>query len=423
SAESDLVCAACGASAPRGEATVDLEIILSSEPIPVGACVIDVLCSDQFTPTACEVLGGTWLGFGAHCPTNTCSSVLSDASATMIVQTSADGTLALGPCGPIGACVFAPPLSGGECQIRTASDCSNIGGTYLGDGSTCDDCNDNSVADAYELMLNTLADCNNNGVPDTCETMANSPIQDILFVAASDACPTAPGIGPGDYFSTTDSATPYGAPLQCGPWYGYNDKFYSYTPASDGDAYAFVAGDPQNLPAPDQFILGVYEGCPLTGTQVACQSTNSSGASFHVDGGTEYFIRVAKANSAFGSFILHLDGPRCVPNPSDVNGNGMPDECDCIGDITGINGVADGLVDIQDFIAVLLAINAPCNGCKEDVDANGIVDPADAMLVYANFGICEFTILTATAPTPPISSAKPSHLGDLTNGTPVDSVR
>jgi hypothetical protein len=66
----------------------------------------------------------------------------------------------------------------------------------------------------------------------------------------------------------------------------------------------------------------------------------------------------------------------------DDNGNGIPDECECEGDLNG-----NGAVEVLDFLA-LLAVWGPCVGCPADLDGSGAVDVLDFLILLANWGPC-----------------------------------
>ena len=70
---------------------------------------------------------------------------------------------------------------------------------------------------------------------------------------------------------------------------------------------------------------------------------------------------------------------------SDVNGDGVPDECDCLGDLN-----ADGVIGGQDLTLLLgyWATTDPDDLLAGDLDGNGTVDAADLTLMLGNWGIC-----------------------------------
>ena len=65
----------------------------------------------------------------------------------------------------------------------------------------------------------------------------------------------------------------------------------------------------------------------------------------------------------------------------DTNGNGVPDDCELVGDLD-----SDGDVDVNDMIAVLAAWGE-CGGCPADLDGDGFVDVGDFIMLLANWTI------------------------------------
>ncbi|MCH8153559.1 MAG: hypothetical protein IH830_14460 [Planctomycetes bacterium] len=93
----------------------------------------------------------------------------------------------------------------------------------------------------------------------------------------------------------------------------------------------------------------------------------------------------------------------------DANGNGIPDECECLGDLSGPVGVPDGVVDAFDLAVVLAgwcsAMNdpippsPPCENCSAanlalaDLTGpanapDGCVDAFDLAKILAGWGLC-----------------------------------
>ena len=68
----------------------------------------------------------------------------------------------------------------------------------------------------------------------------------------------------------------------------------------------------------------------------------------------------------------------------DENGNGVPDECDCL----DTNG--DNLVDVTDVLNVIDSWGdcVPDQDCPADVDDDGLVNVNDLLLVISEWGGC-----------------------------------
>ncbi len=81
-----------------------------------------------------------------------------------------------------------------------------------------------------------------------------------------------------------------------------------------------------------------------------------------------------------GESFITVSAELTVPGPNDVNGNSIPDECECLPDITG-----DGTVDLDDLLAVLAAWG-PCDDCPEDID--GDVGFFEVVAVLHGWGAC-----------------------------------
>lgn len=70
-------------------------------------------------------------------------------------------------CGPIGACCRGAD----GCQVTFQGVCVALGGTYLGEGSSCgspDDCDGDGETNVCALVAGAT-DCNSNGIPDSCD--------------------------------------------------------------------------------------------------------------------------------------------------------------------------------------------------------------------------------------------------------------
>ncbi|MCP3906122.1 MAG: DUF362 domain-containing protein [Planctomycetes bacterium] len=67
---------------------------------------------------------------------------------------------------------------------------------------------------------------------------------------------------------------------------------------------------------------------------------------------------------------------------TDFNANGIPDECECLGDLDG-----DGAVGFGDILDVIAAWG-PCTGCPEDLDGSGDVGFSDVLVLIGAWGPC-----------------------------------
>lgn len=66
----------------------------------------------------------------------------------------------------------------------------------------------------------------------------------------------------------------------------------------------------------------------------------------------------------------------------DINGNKVPDECECVGDFDGSNAI-----DVADLLAVI-GNWGPCAPCPYEVISNGAVDVFDLLYVVGEYGPC-----------------------------------
>ena len=70
---------------------------------------------------------------------------------------------------------------------------------------------------------------------------------------------------------------------------------------------------------------------------------------------------------------------------TDLDGNGIPDECDadpCPADLDG-----DGSVGVKDLL-ILLGVWGPCKGCPADFDGSGDVGVKDLLILLGAWGPC-----------------------------------
>ncbi len=122
---------------PQGQPADVFDCVANPDPVGVccgmeggcGGCPTDVDDSGDTGPFDLAFLLGNW---GSVTPASECLD--------------ADGNGEIGPfdlaflLGNWGAC--DPPLGGEGCAVMRGFECGQAGGVYLGDGTSCDDCNE-----------------------------------------------------------------------------------------------------------------------------------------------------------------------------------------------------------------------------------------------------------------------------------------
>ena len=228
-------------------------------------------------------------------------------------------------------------------------------------GGVIQDCNQNGVADAYDIASGSSTDCNNNVIPDECEIDINSQ---------------APG---GPFFCTEDCA------MDCND-NGVPDECEVVTP----DLYTSGQLSPIGHEAPQSFTI---VAAPVTRANAILSFTayaNLGGTPDHISvdingvpvgtvfgpngndcpelqpDSDQLIVSMATFNDAVngGDAIINMvasfevDPQGCdlptyvtvevqlsVPSEVDLNENGVPDECEgCLGDLN-----LDDAVNMEDF--------------------------------------------------------------------------
>jgi hypothetical protein len=259
--------------------------------------------------------------------------------------------------GPHNDCNFngIPDECEPDCNTNGSPDeCDIAGGTSF-------DCNTNGIPDDCDIAGGTSFDCNANGVPDECEGFPD---------CINDFCDGATQLCPGTVSGTTLDATTDGS-ASCGVSSNSPDKWYAYTPATDGQATFSTCGSWYDT------VLSVHTGCPGTSANdIECNDDSCSdfdaSVTLGVVAGQTYLLRVSGFNGEVGDFVLNLAGPDCAAEPE------IP------GDVDG-----DGTVGILDFLAVLGAWGpcaAPCPPtCAADCDNDCEVGINDFLIVLGDW--------------------------------------
>jgi len=241
------------------------------------------------------------------------------------------------------------------------------------------DCNSDGIPDDCQLGMN---DCNNNGIPDDCDT---KPDGDPSIAVEQDLCEDAMLVCPGfDYVGDSAGSTLSDGTFFCGLFYSTRDVWYRYRPAHDGLAFIRVEGPPL------YWVYAVYDGCPsMGGLEIDCNTTDHFQITFHAEAGQEYYIRIgAHPFDTTGTFEMNLVGPPCALSPIDLDGNGIPDECECAEDVN-----SDNMVDMLDYLEALTQYGSICP-CTADVNSDGVVNDTDLSLILNNIGPCPTPLMT-----------------------------
>lgn len=125
-------------------------------------------------------------------------------------------------------------------------------------------------------------------------------------------------------------------------------------------------------PSPDDFFGADVSVCG-TSVFVGCYLDDDNGSG----SGSIYAFMQADCNENGVNDPCDI----AIGTSDDENDNGVPDECEgTVGDATG-----DGIVDVQDLLAVIVAWG-PCEEpCPEDLDNDGIVSVSDLLVVILNW--------------------------------------
>ncbi|MBP7935349.1 MAG: M6 family metalloprotease domain-containing protein [Phycisphaerae bacterium] len=240
------------------------------------------------------------------------------------------------------------------------------------------DCNANNVGDETDIAHGTSADCNGDAIPDECQRPA--PVAP--DAVAQDSCAYAQWVGPGKTYTGSTAGMTNVYFSSCGSSGGSPDVWYKYSPYASGTLTVSLCGSSYDT------VVSVHSACPSTGNnrQLGCNDNGcdkQSTLTLSVTTRSVYYIRVAGAAGATGSFQLKLTGPYAYPSSgNDCNKDGVPDELQPDADGDGVIDACDACPGTSHCWRV-----AESNGCpvaKVDYDADGDVDMED----YAHFQRC-----------------------------------
>ena len=239
------------------------------------------------------------------------------------------------------------------------------------------DCNGNGIGDACDIADGFSTDCDVNGVPDECDEDCNGN-------GISDACDVL-----SQFHAESAELSPFAFDSP-------QEFLVQDPPPAAGDVtVTLVASAHLNQPERrvDIEINGVFVGQAFVVGAAQCpeepevDEITITAALFAliVDGGDALVAAIPSddVDDCDGSFvIIGLDYP-VEPHSEDHNGNGVPDECEVLGDLDG-----DGDVDGSDLIILIGAWGfcADCFDCPIDLDSDCIVGATDMLILLGNWG-------------------------------------
>jgi len=231
-------------------------------------------CIDDITVAECEYIG-LCKGF---CEENVELRCQSDLECAVQGATGPciGGTTLGQVCYPSGL----PPDKGPECDTAAGETCVVQGGAVFSPNASCDgpsplcerDCNNNGVADPYDIFEGTSYDCNADGTPDECEPDCNGS-------GAPDECDVAAG--------TSDDCNANEYPDEC-----------DVAEGASADCNANTIPDECETDCNEN---GLFDTCDITdGTSQDCNANRVPDECDIADG-----------------------------TSTDLNDNDVPDECEC----------------------------------------------------------------------------------------------
>jgi hypothetical protein len=269
-------------------------------------------------------------------------------------------TLTCEPCDfPRGACC----LNDGSCVDGiTAGECAQMGGTYQGDGSSCD------LADCRGACCLPDGSCVDDTSPDGCAQLGgtyqgNGSSCDLV------SCPVAPG---NDLCENCDpiltnvpvngtniSAT--GTDISSCAFNDTTDVWYCWTATCTGIATATTCSG-----GTFDTTIAVY-GAPCLGPELVCNDDFCgllSSVDWAVTAGTSYRIRVAGYNGQVGDFTLLVTcgGGGGPPNDECVNCTPVQTNVPYNGSTVGATGTDITSCTFNDTKDVWHCWTSPCTG-------------------------------------------------------------
>jgi hypothetical protein len=337
-------------------------------------------------------------------------------------------------------------LEGNDCNDNGILDACDIASGYDtdADGSgvpdECEDCNGNGVLDSIDIATAVSEDCNGDGMPDECQF--GDPVNPVKYVyddGVQESNLNFVGATGLEYAWMNSFTVQPG-----GEWISAIEVVWGDTypdlpaevllwadPDGDGnptDAQVIITVDTRTMKI--DFPLDNLNVVPIPPTYVGPEGTSffvgvhyddiwDSGAfialdvdephsgkgwyAYHNSGSLDLndLAAGAIANWPYHDFLVRAVGFNgaleydCNENwtidvcdidsgvSDDENGNGTPDECECIGDLDG-----DGVVGINDLLDLLAAWGPCATPCPADLDGDGNVAVVDLLALLGSWGSC-----------------------------------
>ena len=331
-------------------------------------------------------------------------------------------------------------LGGNDCNDNGIVDQCDLAFGYSDDADgngipdECEDCNGNGILDGFDVLGGLSEDCNGDQIPDECQfgdptlpveyryddgtSEANLGVTAPVDFVWLNRFVVEPG---GEWISAIEVAwanTFAGVPAQVVLWRDPNGDgnpvdaqviqlVGTVTANVNSNTFNTVSIPPTYVgEAGTSFFAGVryddvFNTAPIPLDQDGdgdgqswlgwtvnqpIDLNNLAGAGIYQFSADDFLLRVVGGDGSLErdcNANLTLDACDIADGGSDdANGNGTPDECECIGDVDG-----DGTIAFGDLLAVLSAWG-PCGDCAEDLDGSGDVGFNDLLLLLAAWGVC-----------------------------------
>lgn len=254
------------------------------------------------------------------------------------------------------------------------------------------DCNNNGLADGYDILTTFSRDCNANAVPDECDIAADS-VLDCDGNGRIDTCEIADGSAIDcDSNGRIDACEVEVSPVRyASAWTGTSWAVSGAPPAAaDVTISVSATGDP--LPPGQGRALdidGVTVAYMFVATGQVCGYVTQDQVTIPADAfnnlNADGQIMIQCASSGEGCMDILCSSRQytleylaaAVP---DVNGDGIPDTCQCVGDVTCDHAVT--FADIDTFVAALgypggIGWPHDCPWRNADCNGDGAVTFAD----------------------------------------------